>query len=222
MRECLRRTAAWARAFDADRVWPFLDVSELIAPEVRLDLRIAVEVEDALAGVAPASLKKVCRAAVRWAAAVRAGVRVPVQFPGDPYEPLLRMCERGGGYSMGEFIDLDGAMVRLGTVDSNLAVQPFLTLASTTLDALDAEGDITYYAKVSEGCPRSSPRGIVRRRVDEERTYDEAFTRNLRWEPTEYLRRCELGHHDVDHVEISTVEAARFIESAVARLSGTG
>ncbi len=34
-------------------------------------------------------------------------------------------------------------MVRLGTVESNLAASPFLTLAQAILDALDAEGDIT-------------------------------------------------------------------------------
>ncbi|NYV76585.1 hypothetical protein [Streptomyces sp. UH6] len=222
MREFLRRTAAWARAHHVEPSWPFLDVVELVAPEVEVPADVAAEVEDALKGVAPSSLKETCRAAVRWAALVQSGFEAPAELPAEPYEPLLLMCERGGGYFVEEFIDLNGAMVRLGTVDSNLAAQPFLTLASTTLDALDAEGDITYYAKVSEGYPRSTPRGIVRRRVDEERTYDEAFTRNLRWESTEYLRRYELGHNDVDHVEISTVEAARFIESAITRLSGTG
>jgi hypothetical protein len=50
--------------------------------------------------------------------------------------------------------------------------------------------------------------------------HDEAFTRNLRWEPTEYLRLYELGHNGVDHVEISEREAAAFIESATERLTG--
>lgn len=43
-------------------------------------------------------------------------------------------------------------------------------------------------------------------------TFDEAFTRNLRWEATEYLRRYELGDNDPDHVEITEAEAAAFIE----------
>ncbi|WP_346096287.1 hypothetical protein [Streptomyces olivaceiscleroticus] len=93
------------------------------------------------------------------------------------------------------------------------------TLAPATLDG---RGRITYYAKISEGFPRSSPRGIVRRRVigNAEETHDEAFTRNLRWEPTEYLRLHELGHNDIDHVEISEAEAAAFIETTTEKLTG--
>ncbi|MGW1412686.1 hypothetical protein [Streptomyces sp. NPDC002403] len=52
-------------------------------------------------------------------------------------------CTSAGGYFVEEFIDLDGAMPRLGTVESNLSARPFLTLAPATLDALDAEGEIT-------------------------------------------------------------------------------
>lgn len=73
-------------------------------------------------------------------------------------------------------------------------------------------GDITYYAKFSEGYSRSNPQGIVRRRMVNGTAHDEAFTRNLRWEPTEYLRLYELGHNEVDHAEISEAEAVAFIE----------
>lgn len=73
-------------------------------------------------------------------------------------------------------------------------------------------GDITYYAKFSEGYSRSNPQGIVRRRMADGVAHDEAFTRNLRWEPTEYLPLYELGHNEVDHVEISEAEAAAFVE----------
>ncbi|MEU0174521.1 pentapeptide repeat-containing protein [Streptomyces massasporeus] len=78
-------------------------------------------------------------------------------------------------------------------------------------------GDITYYAKFSEGYSRSNPQGIVRRRMVNGVAHDEAFTRNLRWEPTEYLRRYELGHHEVDPVEISEAEAFAFIEEVTGR-----
>jgi hypothetical protein len=73
-------------------------------------------------------------------------------------------------------------------------------------------GDITYYAKFSGGYSRSNPQGIVRRRMVNGVAHDEAFTRNLRWEPTEYLRLHELGHNEVDHVEITEAEALAFIE----------
>ncbi|MEE1766938.1 hypothetical protein PUR34_01580 [Streptomyces sp. JV185] len=221
MREYLRRAARWARAYGAEESWPFFDIAECVAPEVRTPPDVAAELEQVLTGLAPSSLRKTCRGAVRWAVLRRAGVRFPQDLPDDPYEPLLLMYERGGGYSVEEFIDLDGAMLRVGTVESNLPARPFLASAPAALDALDAEGEITYYAKTGEGYPRSSPRGIVRRRVDDGPAYDEAFTRDLRWEPTEYLRRYELGHNETDHVEITAAEAAAFVESMTEKLTGS-
>lgn len=218
MREYLRRAAGWARAYRAEKSWPFFDITEHVAPEVRTPSDVAAELEAVLTGLAPSSLRKTCRGAVRWAVLRGAGGELSGDLPDDPYEPLLLMYERGGGYFVEEFIDLNGAMLRMGTVESNLSARPFRTLGPATLDALDAEGEITYFAKIREGRPRASgPRGIVRRRVDDGRTYDEAFTRDLRWEPTDCLRLHELGHNETDHAGITEIEAAAFIELAVAR-----
>ncbi|WP_234307692.1 MULTISPECIES: hypothetical protein [unclassified Streptomyces] len=219
MREYLRRTAEWAEALGDREGWPFFDLAERVAPGVGLAPELAAEVDEALVEVAPASLRQACRAAVRWAALREAGTELPSGPSVEPYEPLLLMCERGGGYFVEQFIDLNGVMVPLGTVESNLSTPPLLTLAPSTLDALDGEGALTYYAKIDEGHPRERPRGLVRRRTDDDETFDEAFTRNLRWEPTEYLRLYDLGHNEIDHVEITAAEAARFIEDAVRRLS---
>ncbi|WP_259670216.1 hypothetical protein [Streptomyces sp. ID38640] len=84
-------------------------------------------------------------------------------LPG-PYEPLLLMYERGGGCFLEEYLDLNGVMIRLGNVESTASVTPFLMLAPATLDALDAEGQISYYAKVSAGSPgaaRAESSGVV-------------------------------------------------------------
>ncbi|WP_433397916.1 hypothetical protein [Streptomyces sp. CA-146814] len=175
---------------------------------------VAVELEQLLKSLAPASLRTTCRGAVRWSALLAAHRGLRADLP-DPYEPLLLMYERGGGYHFGEYLDLDGAMIPLGDVESNASSAPFITLAPITLDALDAEGEMTYFAKISDGYPRHSPRGIVRRRVDDGRTHDESFTRNLRWEPTEYLRLYDLGHNEIDHVRITEIEAAAFIEGTL-------
>ncbi|TXS75902.1 hypothetical protein [Streptomyces sp. sk2.1] len=216
MREYLRRAALWADHCGAERSWPFFDLAEHVDAAARIPDGIAAELDEVLRGVGPSSVRTTCRAAVRWAVLRTGSPAGPLPDLPDPYEPLLALYERGGGFFVEEFIDLGGAMVRFGTVESNLAARPFLTLAPATLDALDAEGEITYYAKIDGNRPRSSPRGVVRRRVDEGRTYDEAFTRDLRWEPTEYLRLYALGHNDIDHVEITETEAAAFIESLSA------
>ncbi|MFB6875467.1 hypothetical protein [Streptomyces sp. NPDC056323] len=225
MREHMRRAALWAQAYGAEEQWPFFDVTEFVDPTFRLDPEIESELKDYVAhNVGTPSTARTCRGAVRWAALrERGGIGLP-DLP-DPYEPLLLMYERGGGYSIEEFIDLYGVMITYGNFESNLDAEPFLTQAPSTLDALDAgaAGRIAYYAKISEGYPRSSPRGILRRRLTgrDAQTHDEAFTRNLRWEPTEYLRLYELGHNDIAHVQISEREAAAFIESATKRLTGS-
>ncbi|MBZ4014349.1 hypothetical protein CCS38_00935 [Streptomyces purpurogeneiscleroticus] len=222
MREYLRRAALWAREYGAEDEWPFFDASEYAAPGFEPAPELAAELEEYVSHLGTPSTQRVCRGAVRWAALREAGVGLP-ELP-DPYEPLLLMFGRGGGYSIEEFIDLYGVMIPHGNLESNLNAEPFLSLAPSTLDVLDsgAEGRISYFAKISEGYPRSSPRGILRRRLvgRESETYDEAFTRNLRWEPTEYLKLYALGHNDIDHVQITEVEAAAFIESMTEKLTG--
>lgn len=218
MREYMRRAALWAEAYHAEAKWPFYDVAECVDPNVQLAPDVANELDAYLRhNVGTASIERTCRGAVRWAA-IRDDRKVELPDLPEPYEPLLLTYERGGGYSIGEFIDLYGSMIPYGSFESNRNATPYLSLAHTTLDALDAKGRITYYAEVSEGCSRSNPRGIVRRRLvgRDDETFDEVFSPNLRWEPTEYLRRYELGHNEVAHVEISEAEAAAFIEGVSA------
>ncbi len=49
---------------------------------------------------------------------------------------------------------------------------------------------------------------------------DEAFTRNLRWEPTEALHRPGPGHTDVEYVAISEAEAVKATLATLAVVSG--
>ncbi|MGW9303881.1 hypothetical protein ACWHA3_24075 [Streptomyces cyaneofuscatus] len=220
MREYLRRAALWAQAYGAEEAWPFFDIAEYVDADTTTPPEVADELEQLLKDLAPASLRTTCRAAVRWSALREVHRDLPANLP-DPYEPLLLMYERGGGYYLEEYLDLNGVMIPLRDMESNASSAPFVTLAPTTLDALDAEGEATYFAKISDGYPRHSPRGIVRRRVEDDgRTHDEAFTRNLRWEPTEYLRLYDLGHNEIDHVRITEIEAAVFIESLTEKLIG--
>lgn len=77
----------------------------------------------------------------------------------------------------------------------------------------------TYYARLTAGRTRENPGGVLRRRREGERTVDEAFTRNLRWEPTGYFDRVRLGHNDDEHVEITETAAQQFVERLTAKLS---
>ncbi|MER6022514.1 hypothetical protein [Streptomyces anulatus] len=220
MREYLRRAALWAQAHGAEQSWPFFDIAERVDGNITTPPDVTEDLKRLLMDLASASLRTTCRGAVRWAALREARPDLLENLP-DPYEPLLRMYERGGGFYLQEYLDLNGVMIPLRNVESNASTTPFVTLSPATLDALDGEGESTYFAKISDGYPRHSPRGIVRRRVDDDQTHDKAFTRNLRWEPTEYLKLYDLGHNDIDHVQITEIEAATFIETLTEKLAGT-
>ena len=138
MREYLRRAALWARAYDAESSWPFFDIAEHVDTAITIPIDIADELEEFLEELAPASLRTTCRGAVRWAALREAGSDLLTDLP-DPYEPLLAMYERGGGYYLEEYLDLNGVMIPLRDLESNASEAPFLTLAPAALDALDAD-----------------------------------------------------------------------------------
>ncbi|MHC5257644.1 pentapeptide repeat-containing protein [Streptomyces sp. UC4497] len=98
---------------------------------------------------------------------------------------------------------------------AGLALELWLAGRGATVEVLNSPADTTtYYARVGNGFSRSNPAGVVRRRRAEAVVRDEAFTRNLRWEATEYLRRHELGHNDDEHVEITSAEADEFVRRA--------
>lgn len=77
-----------------------------------------------------------------------------------------------------------------------------------------------YYASLAAGRTRANPAGIVRRRIIEGIPIDEAFTRNLRWEPTPALRIQALGYGDQEFEQITAAEAAAFIQRITAKLDG--
>lgn len=221
MREYLRRSAQWARHYGAESAWPFFDIVEHVDASVQLPPDVASDLDAFLrGGIGPNSVERTVTGAVRWAELRRQGRTDLPELP-EPYEPLLLMYERGGGFYVDQAIDLNGVSLPRWGLDTAIAAPPFLTLGTATLDALDsdAKGKVTYFAVVDEGFPRERPMGLMRRRAvgREPVTHDEAFSRNLRWEPTDYFDLYALGHNDTDHVEISEIEAAAFIDRVIQR-----
>ncbi|MFJ8883797.1 hypothetical protein ACIRJR_10335 [Streptomyces sp. NPDC102402] len=156
MREYLCRSALRAKAYDAETSWPFFDIAEHIDAEITISPHIAEELEDLLEELAPASLRTTCRGAVRWAALREARDDLSTDLP-DPYEPLLAMYERGGGYYLEEYLDLNGVMIPLRDVESNASAPAFLTLAPAALDALDAEGGDDVLREDQRRVPSAQP-----------------------------------------------------------------
>jgi hypothetical protein len=72
---------------------------------------------------------------------------------------------------------------------------------------------VTYYAIVDELSSRERPAGVLRRTCTEAGgRRDEAFTRNLAWEPSSSLVSAERGDLQNEFVEITEEEAEGIVE----------
>jgi hypothetical protein len=136
-REFLRRTALWARAVGAEEGWPFSDLAGAVDPEVAVDPalldRLAPDDEsDDPYPVPP----RFAAAVVRWAAL---GDLPRQRFPqlDDPYEPMLEVFARGGGYARSSgMIELGYNAFPIGVLAERAELEP-APIDPASLDALD-------------------------------------------------------------------------------------
>ncbi|MCX4745566.1 hypothetical protein OG455_08520 [Kitasatospora sp. NBC_01287] len=138
MREYFRRAALWLEVHGEPKWWPFFDLAAVVDPSFRADPALTAEIEeyvDDTAGSAYAT--DISVAAVHWAALLdTAGHQLP-DLP-DPFEPLIRVYERGGVFRLENgFIDFGYAMVRRGPWREHLAPTPVVQLDDRVLDELD-------------------------------------------------------------------------------------
>lgn len=140
-REFLRRTAQWAQALGVPEQWPFGDLAGALDPEVAVEPALLAKLEIDAATVGAYPIRPAHGAAiVRWAAL---GDLPRHRFPqlDDPYEPLLALFDRGGGYlQYNGFIELGyGAFPKLSAAE-RAELEP-LPIDEATLNALDQEDD---------------------------------------------------------------------------------
>lgn len=191
MREHMRRAALWADAYGAAEHWPFFDVAHFAEPDLLLDGDVESELDEFVTTVTPSSIRVLCRAAVRWAA-VRSG-ELP-DLP-HPYEPVVIMFERGGGYSIEEMIDLYGVSVPYGDLTRSLKLEPFVSLDRFVLDTFDSTADdrVSYFADTAG----PGARVLVRRRTtkgrDGEQVLDESLDEHGGWTRTDLLRDADTA-----------------------------
>lgn len=209
LREYMRRAALWARAYSAEEAWPFLDVTPYAAPDFVLAPELAGALREFLGGIGYVEVRSTCAGAVRLAELRALDPDVGAALP-DLYEPLLLFYERGGEFFRdgAGFLELTGVRYRHGPLAGFLGGAPLTRLDGLVLDALDAEGRVTYHRAAGGRGP------LLRRRVLRDVRTDELFGADLRWHPTERLAR-EPGPVGVDEWE-----AARFIGEAVADAEG--
>ncbi|MFG3225394.1 hypothetical protein ACGF07_11540 [Kitasatospora sp. NPDC048194] len=139
MKEYFRRAALWVDTCGEPQQWPFFDLAEIVNPAIRVDPAVIADVEDFIDEACGSSYAMDSgAAAVQWAAVTSTpGTRLP-SLP-DPFEPLLRLYERGGaGFAFANgFIDFGVVMVRRGKWRMHVSSTPVIELNDETLDFLD-------------------------------------------------------------------------------------
>ena len=138
-REFLRRTAQWALTVGAEEGWPFSDLAGAVDPSVFVDpaLLARLSVDPTSAEAFPVR-PEIAAAIVRWAAL---GELPRQRFPAldDPYEPLLALFERGGGYSLANgFIELGYGSFPILSAPERASLAP-VPIDPASLDELDRE-----------------------------------------------------------------------------------
>jgi hypothetical protein len=138
VREYLRRAALWAAALDGTESWPFADLADRLGAEpVPPDLLDRLNRGLESAGASPRA-RELSAYAVRWAG-IPPALTAPYGLP-DPYEPLVRLFERGGD------LQAEHGFVYVFHVGVPAAVkgwrhfarpEPFTELDDQSLDALD-------------------------------------------------------------------------------------
>ncbi|MFG2842796.1 hypothetical protein ACGF12_06420 [Kitasatospora sp. NPDC048296] len=139
MEEYFRRAALWLDVYGDPQRWPFFDLAEIVNPAVHADPAVIADIEDFIDEASGSSYAMDSgAAAVQWAALTSTpGVRLH-PLP-DPFEPLLRLYERGGSNFRltNGFIDFGVIMVPRGNWRTHLSPTPIVELNDEALDSLD-------------------------------------------------------------------------------------
>jgi hypothetical protein len=142
MKEYLRRSALWSQATGQSDWLPFFDIAAAVDPSVRADPAVVDRVSKYLSTTLEGGLvDRVCGNALHFAAILDAGVPLP-KAPEQPFEPLLIMLERGGGFHIegSGLVQVDMLGIRIGELADNLRNEPWVQLDQAALDAIDEAG----------------------------------------------------------------------------------
>ncbi|MBU2667450.1 hypothetical protein KOI35_28455 [Actinoplanes bogorensis] len=144
LKEYFRRAALWAEAYGCDSHVPFFDIAACVDPDVRADQDV---VDDVVAKVSPGgrTVVRIVPYILHWAAL---GARPDIDLP-DPYEPLLLLFERDGGFHTehGE-VNLEYKSVRMAGWRDRAGDPPMVSFADADLDEIDQAGSVAQFGYV--------------------------------------------------------------------------
>lgn len=151
LKEYFRRAAQWAAAYDCDSPVPFFDIAACVDSTVRADQALIDDLVSRADTRGSRSVKRLLPFILHWAA-LRAtpGIEFPAHLE-DPFEPLIRLFERGGGFHTenGE-VDLEWKSVRMAGWRKRADSPPMPSLTPEVLDAIDRAGSIAQFGHVIE------------------------------------------------------------------------
>ncbi|MEU4694882.1 hypothetical protein [Actinoplanes sp. NPDC023714] len=150
LKEYFRRASLWAAAFHYDTGGPFFDIAAQVDPAIRADQQVIdALVEKIAAGRGGWNVKQLTPFLLHWAA-LRAtpGVALPPDLE-DPFEPLILLFERGGGFHTehGE-VNLEWKSVSMSGWRDRAGSPPLRSLTREALDEIDRKGSIAQFGRV--------------------------------------------------------------------------
>ncbi|WP_326549766.1 hypothetical protein [Micromonospora sp. NBC_01813] len=151
LKEYFRRAAQWAAVYDCDSPTPFFDLAHCVDATVRVDQGIIDDILARLDTRGSRSVKRILPFMLHWAALrAQPGIKFPPQLE-DPFEPLILLFERGGGFhtETGE-VDLEWKSVRMAGWRQRAADPPIADSAPEALDEVDRAGSIAQFGYVVE------------------------------------------------------------------------
>ncbi|MDI6104822.1 hypothetical protein QLQ12_40160 [Actinoplanes sp. NEAU-A12] len=146
LKEYFRRAALWADAYQCDTPVPFFDIAACVDPGVRAD---QAAIDGLLAKVDGGwDVDHVTPYILHWAALRRTGFVLPADLD-DPFEPLVLLFERDGGFHTenGE-VDLEYLSVSMRRWRARAGNPPMASFATGTLDEIDRAGSLAQFGYV--------------------------------------------------------------------------
>lgn len=144
LKEYFRRAARWNAAYDCGSPVPFYDIAACVDPRIRADQNV---VDDVLARVA-AGGRNVARIApfiLNWAALPAS----PDSELEDPFEPLVLLFERGGGFhTENGQVNLEWKSVRMAGWRDRAGDPPMASFDIDALDEIDRAGSLAQFGYV--------------------------------------------------------------------------
>lgn len=136
MTEYLRRATLWVMAFNISGKGRFFNLAGIIMPDVSAPQHLIDEVEEL-----PANWwgRRICTWYLLWAMIKDHPEVTKLDLP-DLYEPLIRLYERGGSFTMEHtFIDVGSAGIPAVRWSDFESLEPLPDLGDATLDRIDAK-----------------------------------------------------------------------------------